>query len=200
MTISSGDVLRVAQLFEGPEQVDAYNVLGLRCTAGTCTDAEVLAAISTWLNTAYGQIVNMISNQVTMSTGRVAKMAWSGTEWVVSNIIGTVLNPVTFNETTDMLPHAIAAVPVFYTAKPTSRGRINIFGAGEAEQEDGLWNSTAVTLLTNFCGAIRTVLSPGSASLYYAVLGDDGVARTTTSATVNDVPGSQRRRKPGVGI
>lgn len=200
MTVSSGDVFRVAQHFEGPELVEAYNILGLKCTAGTCTDAELLTAISTWLNTAYGYIVAVISDQVTMSEARVTKMLWSGTEWVVGSLIGSVLNPVTFTETTDMLPHAVSFVPVSATAKPTSRGRINLFGAGESEQEDGLWTSTAVTAVTNFIGGIRSALSPGSASLYYAILGDDGTARTTTSATVGDVPGSQRRRKPGVGI
>lgn len=200
MAVAAGDVFRLAQHFEGPEQVQAFNILALKCVTGTCTDAELLAAASTWLKAAYDECIDLISDQVTMSECRVTRMIWSVNKWLVTELIGSVLNPSTFAETTDMLPHAVAAVPVFATAKPTSRGRVNIFGVGESEQEDGLWNSTAVADITAFAGDLRSVLAPGSATLYYAILGDDGTARTTTSAVVTDVPGSQRRRKPGVGI
>ena len=200
MAVAAGDIFRLAQHFEGPEQVDAYNIIALKCISGTCTDAELLAAVSTWLKAAYDELVDVISDQVDMAECRVTKMLWSGTEWIVDSLIGSVLNPSTFAETTDMLPHAVSAVPVFATAKPTSRGRVNIFGVGEAEQEDGLWNSTCVADIAAFAADLRSAMSPGTAVLYYAILGDDGVARTTTSVATTDVPGSQRRRKPGVGI
>lgn len=200
MTIAADDVIRVAVEYDMPESQKAFNVLGMKCISGTCTDLELLTALATYVNGAWATLAGSIHNQVELASCRVTKMSWQTTEWVVSAVLGSFIPSFTPTDANDMLPHAVSGVIVMPTVKPTSRGRINIPGIGEDRQADSLLTSAGATALANFAVAIRTAIAPGTASLYYAVLGNDGTARTSTSADVNGILGSQRRRKPGVGI
>lgn len=200
MTITTNDVLRIALHFVAPEQVDAYNIIGLKCVSGTCTETQLQGAVAAWLSTAYVFMQGNIHDQVDLAEGRIAKMTWSGTEWITSAIIGTVLPNFTATNADDMLPHAVAPYVTFDTEAPTRKGKIKLLGFGEDQQADSILSGAAATAIANFANAIRTSISAGSASLVYAILGDDGVARETTAATVRGIVGSQRQRKPGVGI
>ena len=200
MTVSANDVLRVAMHLITPEQVDAYNVIGLFCTAGTCTDAQLLAAVGCWLSTAYVFMQSHINDQVDLAEGRVAKMVWSGTEWITNEIIGTVLPNFTATNVDDMLPHAVSPYVTFDTLAPTRKGKVKLVGFAEDQQADSILTAQASTAIANFANALRTPIVAGAATLIYAILGDDGVARATTAATVRGIVGSQRQRKPGVGI
>lgn len=200
MTVSVGDVFRASVEFSMPSVQKAFNVLGLKCTAGSATDAQLLTAVDSWLVTAYAFLQGTINNQVDIVEAVVTRMAWNGTIWAVSEVLGT-LTPV-FGATGigDMLPHATAGVVTFQTAVPKRRGRTFLPGFGEAEQAESDLVAGAQTALGNWANALTTVLLPGTANVYYAVLGNDGNARTAISYTVNSIVGSQRRRKPGVGV
>lgn len=200
MTISSGDIFRVAQHITMPEQVDAYNIIGLLCTAGTATDAQFLAALEPWLEAAYGELAAQIHNQVDLAECRVARMEWQVTEWITTEIIGSVLPSFTAASADEMLPHAVSPYVTFDTAAPTRKGKIKMMGFAEDTQSDSILVSTAATQLADFIIAIRTAMSAGSAILSYCVLGDDGTARLSTAGTVRGIVGSQRQRKPGIGI
>lgn len=200
MTITAGDVLRAAVEFTMPEQVDAFNILGLKVLTGSCTDAELLAAVGGWLTGAFSWLEAGISDQVDIANCRVTKMAWVATQWEVSAVIGNVIPTFTAEAVDDMLPHAVSSVITLPTGKPTSRGRINIPGATESVQADSVIAGLWATALASFATGIMTQLSPGTTTIDYAVLGNDGQARVPTGANVNGILGSQRRRKPGVGI
>jgi len=200
MTVSSGDVLRVALHYTMPEQVDAYNIIGLLCTAGTATDAQVITALATWTNTMLATIVGAVENSVACAQGRVAKMIWSVSYWQVQTIIGTYIPTWSPTNANDMLPHAVAPYITLETADPRRKGKLKFCGFCEDNQDDSIIEAATATAMGNFATALRTALTPGTASLSYAVLGDDGTARLSTAALVRGVVGSQRQRKPGVGI
>jgi hypothetical protein len=200
MAVASGDVFRVAAHFTMPELVDAYNILGLKCTTGSCTDAELMTAAAAWVTTAYGALVGAIHDNVDLYECRVTKMLWSGTEWYVAQVLGLFFPTFTATDSTDMLPHEVAPYVTMETAAPRRKGKIKIPGLTEQWQHDSLLETSAATAMANFANYIRTVLAPGSAQLYYAVLGSDGVARTSTAALIRGIVGSQRQRRPGIGV
>ena len=200
MPVTAGEVLQVALDMPMPEQVNAFNVLRFLCESGSATDAEILTAIGSWITAAYTSLLTAMSDQVDVSNGRVAKIAWSGTEWITNQIVGTILPGLTGTRTEDMLPHAVAACITFPTDKPQSRGRVFLPGFTENLQDNSLWIASAATTMGNFATLLRTAIYAGSATLRYAIAGNDGVARVTSGFSVNGITGSQRRRKPGVGI
>ncbi len=200
MTIASGDIIRVAQHIVMPEQVDAYNVIALLCTTGTSTDAQLLTNLETWVATAYANLQARIHDQVDLAEGRVARMEWQATEWIVTEIIGTILPTFAATNSFDMLPHAVSPYVTFDTSAPTRKGKIKLLGFGETEQADSILGQDAATSMAAFIADIRTALSSSSALLSYCVLGDDGVARVSTAGVVRGIVGSQRQRRPGIGI
>ena len=200
MTISSGDIIRVAQHITMPEQVDAYNILALVCTTGTCTDEQLLTNLEAWVAAAYDNLTQSMSSAVDLAEGRVARMEWQVTEWIVTEIIGTILPTFTGLNESGMLPHAVSPYVTFDTAAPTRKGKIKLTGFAEDRQEDSILETAAATAMALFVTDIRTALGSGSALLSYCVLGDDGSARVSTAGTVRGIVGSQRQRRPGVGI
>lgn len=200
MTVSAGDVLRIALEWGMPEEQKAYNVLGLLCTTGTTADAALLVAMATWVNGAYNYLETAISDQVTQSEVKVVRVTWSVAKWVTDTVIGTFIPSFVSTRTDDMLPHAVASNITFPTLKPTSRGRIFTPGHTEDMQDGGLLVASCATALANFANDILTPFTSDTASLSYAILGNDGQARVPTGARVNGLTATQRRRKPGVGI
>lgn len=200
MSIDAGDLFRIAQHITMPEQVDAYNVLGVRCESGTCTEAEFLTAAATWVTGLYANLQGVIHNQVDLAEGTLNQVVWSVDAWVVDRLIGTILPSFTPTDANDMLPHAVAGVISFPTDIPRKFGRVFIPGLSEVQQADSLLVSGAATALANFATALRTAFTAGSASFLYRVLGQGGLFDDTTGFSVNGLVGSQRKRKPGVGI
>lgn len=200
MSVSAGDIFRVAVKYSLPDLVTAYNVLGLYCTAGSCTDAELLTAVDSWLTTAYAYLQSSLSDAIDIDEARVSKMLWVATEWVVQEIIGTVYPTFTSTDTQDMLPHAVAAVVTMPTIVPRRKGKIFVPGMTDSDADASTLASGMVTALGNFASGIQTVLLPGTANLWYYILCNDGTVRNAISATVGSLSGTQRRRKPGVGV
>lgn len=200
MTVSVDDVFRVAVEFSMPAVQKAYNVIGLKCTAGSATDAQLMSAIDSWLVTAYAFLQGNISTDVDIVEYVVTRMVWSAGKWLVQEVMGSATPVFTATDGADMLPHATAGVVTFPTFVPRRKGKVFVPGLTEANQEASELVSGTLTALGNFANALTTVLLPGTANVYYAVIGDDGVARTAVSYVVNSIAGSQRRRKPGVGV
>jgi hypothetical protein len=200
MTVQAGDIMRAAVNWVMPEQVDAYNVLGLVCYQGTCSDSDFLTSCATWMTSAYSALQGVIHNQVDIATARITQVTWSGTEWIVTRVIGTIFPTFAATDANDMLPHAVAGVVTFPTAIPTRRGRIFVPGLSEVQQADSLLVAGAATALGNFAGLIRTAFHPTGGDVSYYVLGKGGTASVSTGFQVNGLTGTQRKRKPGIGI
>lgn len=197
---TADDIFRAAVHITMPEQVDAYNILGLKCLAGSCTDAEFLTACATYIQNLYATMDDVMSDQVDLAETTVTKVIFSVDKWIVDALVGTFLPSFTATETADMLPHAMAAVLTLPTAIPKKRGRIFVPGVAETHQSDSLLSSTAATALGNFGTTLRSGFTAGGATFNYHVLGKDGLATYPTSFVVNGIMGTNRRRKPGVGI
>lgn len=200
MTVSVDDVFRVALEWSMPELTKAFNVLGFRCSSGSCTDGELLTALDALFVTALAYIAGNTYSTSDVEEGRVSKMEWVAGAWEVAQVLGVITPTFTPTDGTDMLPHAVAGVITLPTAHPRRRGRIFLPAMTEAQQDKSILESGAVTAFTNFANAITAVMTPGSANVSYAVLGSDGVARHATTYVVNSLVGSQRRRKPGIGV
>lgn len=195
-----GDKLRLALEFEMPEEQKAMNILGLSMTSGTATDAQFLTAAATFITTCYATLQGVIHNQVDINDGIINTVVWSGTAWVVDRLIGTILPTFSPTDAADMLPHACAAVVTMPTILPKKRGRIFLPGFSEVQQSDSLWVAGAATAMANFATAIRAGFTAGTGLVQYVVLGKAGGSNGTTGFDVGGVVGSQRRRKPGIGM
>ncbi len=200
MTVSAGDIFRVALEWSLPDLVTAYNVLGLVNSTGTCTDAELLTAVDAWLVTALAFVQTTISDDVDVVEARVSRMLWSLGEWVVTEVLGTVFPVFTATDATDMLPHAVAGVITFPTIAPTRKGKVFLPGLTDNDAIASTLSAGALTALGNFATNISAPLLPGTAVLWYNILCNDGITRGALSYRVNALSGTQRRRKPGVGI
>lgn len=200
MTVSADEKFRAVISFDMPESQVAQIVLGLLCVSGTCTDAQLLTAAATWIQTAFDYLDGIVHDQVAITDCVISEVAWNVTYWEVQRLVGTCFPTFVPTNADEMLPHACSAVVTMPTIKPKKRGRINVPGLAEDQQSDSLLISGAATALANFGNAIKTAFAPGSASMLYSVLGKAGTVNGADSVAVNGVVGSQRRRKPGVGI
>lgn len=200
MAVSGGDIVRVAVNYTMPEQVDAFNVLGFQCNSGTSTDAQFITAMATFLTAAFATLQTSIHDQVGIAEGIISKVTWTGTEWLVTESIGSCFPTFTPSNVNDMLPHAVSPYVTFPTATPQRKGKIKLTGFAEDMQADSLMSGPAATAMANFATAMRTVLTPGTSAVSYAILGDDGVARAVVGSLVRGIVGSQKQRRPGVGI
>lgn len=200
MAVASGDKFRVQVKWSLPDLVTAYNILGLGCTAGTCTDAQLLTAIDSWLVTAYAYLQTSLQSGADIDEAQVNRVTWSGTEWLVSEVLGTLYPTFTATNGAQMLPHAVAAVVTMPTIVPRRKGKIFVPAICEDDCSASSLDPSIVTALGNFANAITTVLLPGSATVWYQILSNDGGGRVPVSYLIGALTGTQRRRKPGVGI
>lgn len=196
-----GDIFQAAQRFTMPEGVEAYNVYAFELTDGSATDAEILTAIGAKMLAAYGDLQASIANVVDMQECKVTQVIWQVSEWIMFRLVGSILNPVTFTNVNDMLPHAVAAPVTFNTTRPRTAGRKFIPGLSEVDQDESILSAGVLTNLANYAAEIVAPQLAGSAAnLRYRILTSSGDAIAQSAYTINDVVGSQRRRKPGVGV
>jgi hypothetical protein len=204
MSVDNGDILRgVVEMNYGGGEV-AQNVYHWKANlTASWNNAAALGAMTTHIETMYGQLVNQIADTVTMGTLNVYKVVWDSVEgqWVVDEWIGEAVPDVTFLATDDALPNQNAATISANTMRPKSRGRKFI---------PGLTDLSAVGS-DIISGVLPHLVDFATDWLSDIVLGFDGelvsgIVRTAfeeflpfTLATVNSVMGSMRTRKPGVG-
>lgn len=195
-----GDIFNVALRFALPEGVEAYNVYDFLLSTGSATDAELLTVIAAKLTDAYAFLQDQIRSTVNMQEGKVNKVIWSGTEWIVDRIVGQVIPTFTPTRTDDMLPHAVSPVVTFFTNTPKVRGRKFVPGFTEATQDESLLIGTAISALLSYGSEIFTGETCGAGNLAYVIASSLGIPIGPNIVAVDGIVGSQRRRKPGVGI
>ena len=195
-----GDIYRVKVEWTLPEQVNAYNQFGVVVTNSTCSNEELLDGIEEWLESAYSELEDSLNVDVTVVSAYVTKVQWSVDHWEVESIIGTRILGIDGTDSTDMLPHAVAAVVTFPTTVPKRRGRVFIPGLADNKVTNSLLTGPTATAIALFAAELIGQFPCTTATAAYYVLGDDGTYTYPASTRVNGVVGSQRRRKPGVGI
>lgn len=196
---ATGDIYELAMRFLIDGEEDALNVYDFAVTAGTCTDAELLTALAATMTTAYGYLSGIVANNVDDQTSPVSKLVWSGTQWIVDTLIGYVYPTITFTNTADALPYQNSPLVRFLTVFPRVVGKKYLPPFTEGDQADSVISGTALAAMVNFGDQIRTVLTPGSASVSYVVLTKTGGYVGAYGTTANAIMSSQKRRKIGVG-
>lgn len=123
---------------------------------------------------------------------------WDGNEWQpmtaeVYSKVGTVASG-------DYMPLQVAAVLVAKTTQKRSFGRKFLAGFVESQIADGAIISAALTTLATVAANWIAPITVGSSTITPGLWTKDNTFVTFIGAVVDVLTGTQRRRKPGVGI
>lgn len=200
MSIENGTVLKVVQHITMPDAVDHINTYFFNCDfAATQTDQQVINNLESWIEALYTTIDDLLSDELSMGEMEVYERDTVLGRW---DLIGSAYPTVTLAATSEMLPHGVCALVRAYTVNPRVISRKYLGGLTEGAQEDGVWNSAAVTALTAFGNAwddVETITANNDlvpavwSTVTLGALDLNGVEVVPT------VPAYQRRRRPGVG-
>lgn len=205
MSVSDGDILKIifeVALNDGTIAQNVYYLLAE--LAAPQADLSVTNAIETWLETAYGELTAELLSSMTQNLCTVQKIIWdAGNElWVVDALVGYFTPTITFNNSTDGLPNQSSAFASFTTYHPGHYGRKFMPPFGEDQQDGTYLESTALADMADYADDILDGIYLGPLNNLYA-----GIVRAAAGdfykfagAVVTNVLGSQRRRRPGVGI
>lgn len=168
------------------------------------TEAAVLTAVDTWVETLYGFVASQIDANVVLDQGTVDVIEWNGTDaiWEVVRNIGVYSPLDTFSNLADPLPNQCAAFVIGNTGRPKTKGRLFVFPFGEDMQDHGVLTAGALTALGNLAAQYILTQSLGGGNDLIS-----GVVREAANAwwpfgsvSYADSIGTQRRRRAGVGI
>lgn len=203
MTVADNEMVEARVFFDMPEQVISECTFVYKSDFTTDqSDAAVIAAIDNQLDDMWTNLVTQIVSGVQLDRAEYNVKQWNGSIWETVRNLGESIPGVTFTNANDMLPHATAPYITARTAIPKTRGRKFIPGFAETEQADSILISTALSALSAFAIDYLSNIDVGGGNLLIPVVlaTVDGLARNLVSSQVSDVVGTQRRRKPGVGI
>lgn len=204
MAILDGDILRVSanfQLGDGTEFQNIYHMI--RDGTDPFGDAAHVDAIEAKVEAMYATIVGQVTNDVTPQLCFVDRVEFNEIvdEWRVVENIGTFTPTFVPSNVNDAIPYQGAPYLVFKTQRPKSVGKKFLFPVGEDQQADTILSGPALTALAAFGVQVLAAIEVGGdVTLTF------GIVRTGIQtflnflvAVVNDVIGSQKRRRPGVG-
>lgn len=204
MSVLDGDILRVSVNFELGDGTQYQNIYHyVRDGTDPFSDAAHILAISLRMDTMYATIDDLVKNDVTAQLSFVDRVEFNEIvdEWRVVENVGTFTVDFTPVDAGDAIPFQSAPFLVFKTQRPKSVGKKFLFPFGEAHQVDTILTGGAVTAMVAFGVQVLLGTSVGGDVTLTA-----GIVRTGVQtflnflvAVVNDVIGSQKRRRPGVG-
>lgn len=200
MTVEIGDIVRCVLSYTVPNGSVAQNVFFWENSVATGPDATLLAAMSAWCNTTWGNDWDgFASDDVEMILVEVDLMNGDGT--VARNIGSDVISHVGAL-THDTLAPGIAAYMQAETERTKSLGKKYIPGLSEDVVTDGVLTAGGLaslallfaTYIDPITWATTAVLTPGVLSRVTL-----SFQEFIGSGYLTDVPAYQRRRKPNVG-
>lgn len=204
MTVLDGDILRVSTNFElgdGTQYQNIYHMI--RDGTDVFSDAAHVAAIKSKMESMYASLVGQVLSDVTEQLSFVDRVEFNEIidEWRVVENIGTFTPAFAPTNAGDGLPYQAAPYIIFKTQRPKSVGKKFLFPFAEDQQDETILTGTAVTQMVAFGVSVLNAQSLGGDATLTM-----GIVRTGVQtflnflvAVVNDVIGSQKRRRPGVG-
>ena len=202
MTVSNGDVLKTTTpytLNDGTIMQNVYHHVAN--FIDPVADGTVLAAIETWLEGALAYLAPSVHSTVTMGLTSVDKVAWDGAKWEVTENVGTFLATFSPAAATDPMPNQNSPYVVFKTARPKSTGMKKLFPFTEVNFQGSTVVAALVASIVDYASEVLNNIVIGVAHNLVP-----GVPRTAadaflefTLAVVDNITGTQRTRKPGVG-
>lgn len=204
MAVLDGDVLRVTANFELGDGTQYQNVYHyIRDGTDPFADAFHVTAIKAILQAAYVELEDIIKSNITEQLSFVDRVEFNEIvdEWRVVENIGTFTIIWTPAGIVDSLPYQSSPYVVFKTQRPKSIGKKFLFPLSETEQAGTIMGAGAVTAITAYAAEILTAILLGGDATLTPVIIRTGIQTVLPLlvAVVNDVLGSQKRRRPGVG-
>jgi len=203
MTVTIGTVLRAVVTLDMPGGNVAQNVFYLRLGGvSPITDIEAETQVIDYVENFYAQIEDQISQDVDLRDVAINEydpdvgVGWETGRWVGG---GTLTDA--FVGGISMWPHAVAAIITGFVEDPKVRSRKSIPGFVESAEDDSILSAPAIADMV--LAAVEWITSwtwLGTEYLEPGVPAQLGVWMPLITALVSAVVGSQRRRKPGVGI
>lgn len=202
MTIVAGDILRTSVNFKLPDDTLYQNIYHHKRTGvGILSDAAHMSAIEDWVKEAYDELIGQVGINTDPTLSTVDKVEWSGSQWLVVENIGTFIPDVTYVTAGDVMPNQLSPYALFKTARPSTVGRKFFFPMMEGSFTAGVIASAVVTVIATMTTVLVNDIT--IEVLNYLV---PGVVRTGfdawypfTVAIVQNIAGTQRRRRRGAG-
>ena len=204
MSVLDGDVLRVSCNFELGDGTQYQNIYHyVRDGTDPYSDAIHIAAIKSAMEAAYLTLVAMVRTDVTEQLSFVDRVEFNEIvdEWRVVENIGTFTLNFIPAGSTDSLPFMSSPYVIFKTQRPKSVGKKFLFPFVESAQAGTILIGAAVTAIANYGASILAAINIGGDATLGPVIVRTGIHSVLPLlvAVVNDVIGSQKRRRPGVG-
>lgn len=203
MTVQQGTVLKAVSTEDLPGTVKAQNVWYWKLVGvNPISDTAAMDAIVDAIEAFFTDLATRTQENITLDDVIVHEWEFDAVEgWQTGRFIGVRELSVVFTNVLQMLPHAVAAVITAFTQDVKRRSRKSIAGLTEDTQDSSAWSGDTVTALAAAAVewlANRVIL--GSDQLEPGLAGYDGLWYPLVSALVSSITGSQRQRKPGIGI
>lgn len=205
MSVSNGEYIKAVFEVDLPDGTIGQNVFNFRCSfTSDQANSAVLSAIEGYVEDIYNSLSTYIRSTLTVNLGAVNKMTWDAVNslWETGTLVGYIAPAPTFGGSGDMLPNQVAPVMVANTTRPKSRGRKFLLGLVEAATAESDLVSAALTALgTALAHYIADETISAGNDLIVGVL-REGVNQFLdfTDGEANSLVGTQRRRKPNVGV
>lgn len=203
MTVSSGEVVKAVATHELLDNVISQSVwYWIVSSAAPVAYSTVLAAIKTEIETIYALMQAHIETDTHLTDLVVNKWEYNATEgWHTGALVGIDTLSDSFSSAADMLPHACAMTITGFTQDPNVRSRKSFGGFTEDKVLDSDVTAPVTTAMANALGEWLTARTlGGSDELLPGVPAATGVFEYLLYGLVSDLIGSQRQRKPGVGV
>lgn len=204
MSVANAEVVKAAAEFVLPDGTITQLIIHfLADFVADQANADVIHSIEDYVEDILTAVASYLKSTITTNPMEVSAVVWDAVQgiWEVSRSIGQGSITWPGTSTGQLLPNQVAPVLLANTGRPKTRGRKFIPGFVEDSTEASTLNSGAMT-------ALGTALNHYIADEMISV-GNElivGVPSTVTgdfesfgAGDVNDIIGSQRRRKPGVG-
>jgi len=202
MSLSNGDILRIAVSLLMPDSVIAQNIFYAVLTAGTdpYDEADIISDVKDYIEDIYESWDSIGDSGVSLDNIQVYVYDSVDDDW---DEVGSDTSSVAGLVSGDMLPHGVAAYTQARTTDPDVSASKYWPGLTETSQSEGNWVSATMTQLAALA-AIWVAGDTGAASGATLEAGVWSTKNTNFFAfngnvVVNGFPAYQRRRKPGVG-
>jgi len=203
MTVQQGTILKAVSTMNLPLATKAQNVWYWKLVGvNTISDADALLTIEAGIEDFFTEVALSTLDTVTLEDVVVHEWEYDAElGWHTGRYVGVNELDVTFGGEVDMLPHAAAAVITAYTEDVKKRSRKSIAGQTEGAQTASEWSAPVLTsLVLAAVQWLANLVILGSDQLEPGLPGKDGDWWPFIAALVSSIVGSQRQRKPGIGI
>jgi len=204
MAVEQGTVLKAVLSIDMPDTQVAQNVFYWELNGTNPIDEQdIMDTIVDGLELLFDELDLRVVEGVHLDNVKVNEMDWNAGEsrWDTGRFVGEEAIVDTFAGPGDMFPHAVAAVITAFTEDVKRRGRKFFAGFDEDVATGSTWSGATVTALV--AAGVRWLVDlviAGGDHLVPGIPSNLGTWLPFISVLISSIAGSQRRRKPGLGI